>query len=106
MLFLLRLAPINPSLVSYVLGTTGVRFHAFLAACVGLLPAYFVAVYLGYAAKHATKLAGHVSEHSTAHHIATFTGLALSIVLLLGLAHYARKAIQEATAPSLAPQSG
>ena len=55
---LLRLTPINPVTVSYVLGATGARLAPFLAACLGLLPARFVEVYFGYVAKHMAKVSG------------------------------------------------
>jgi uncharacterized membrane protein YdjX (TVP38/TMEM64 family) len=55
---LLRLAPLNPATVSYVLGAAGTRFPGFLLACVGLVPHLAAEVYLGYAGKHLVHVAG------------------------------------------------
>lgn len=49
---LLRLAPLNPATMSYLLGAAGVRFSTFLTAWPALAPHLFVDLYLGYASKH------------------------------------------------------
>jgi len=62
--FLLRLTPVNPVTISYILGATGTRFATFIVACLGMIPSLFVEVYFGYVAKHVAKITGQVSEHS------------------------------------------
>lgn len=52
LLLLLRLAPLNPVVVSYALGVTRVAFSRFLFACIGLVPTHLVTVYFGYVARH------------------------------------------------------
>ena len=93
---LLRLSPLSPVTVSYVLGASGVRFSTFLIAMVGLLPTLFVSVYFGYVASHATKVAGDASEHSTTHTVLTFVGFLVAILVMIGIGRVAKKAIHEA----------
>ena len=99
---LLRLAPINPVSVSYVLGASGVRFSIFLLATVGLIPALFVEVYFGYLASHITTVAGNASEHSTLHTFMTIIGFVVCIVLMIYISRVASRAITEAEIDSVA----
>jgi uncharacterized membrane protein YdjX (TVP38/TMEM64 family) len=91
--FLLRLTPINPVTISYVLGATNTRFATFITACLGLIPVLFVEVYFGYVAKHVAKVSGQVSEHSTMHTALTIAGLVVSIALLVYVTRLARHAL-------------
>ena len=93
---LLRLAPINPVSVNYVLGASGVRFSTFLIATAGLIPGLFVEVYFGYMATHVTKVAGNVSEHSTLHTVVTVVGFVVCIVLMISITRVATKALADA----------
>jgi uncharacterized membrane protein YdjX (TVP38/TMEM64 family) len=102
--FLLRLTPINPVTVSYVLGATAARFATFFAACFGLVPSLFVEVYFGYVAKHVAKMSGNASEHSALHSALTIGGLLLCIAVLVYVVRLARQAIanSESQAPATA----
>lgn len=91
--FLLRLTPINPVSVSYVLGATQTRFATFITACLGLIPALFVEVYFGAVASHVAKVSGKVGEHSTLHTTLTIAGLVLSVGLLVYVTRVARRAL-------------
>ena len=62
---LLRLTPLIPATISYLLGAAGVRFSGFLIACLALTPNLVIEVYFGHVGKHAAQLAG--SEVRTAH---------------------------------------
>ena len=53
---LLRLTPLNPATVSYILGATGVRFPGFLLACLALTPHLLIEVYFGFAGKHLARI--------------------------------------------------
>ena len=99
---LLRLAPINPVSVSYVLGASGVRFSTFLIATVGLIPGLFVEVYFGYLASHVTKVAGKASEHSTLHTVVTVVGFVVCIVLMIAITRIATQALADAEGESAA----
>ena len=93
---LLRMAPISPVTVSYVLGATGVRFWTFLIATAGLIPAILMNAYFGYTANHVTKVAGNASEQSTMHTVATIVGLVVCVVISIAITRIATKAISDA----------
>jgi uncharacterized membrane protein YdjX (TVP38/TMEM64 family) len=95
---LLRLTPINPVSISYILGAAGTRFSTFLAACLGVVPAIFVEVYFGYVAKHVAKVSGGRSEHSTLHTAITIIGLLACVAMLVYVVRMARQAIRTAEA--------
>ncbi|TWU43795.1 TVP38/TMEM64 family inner membrane protein YdjZ [Novipirellula aureliae] len=97
---LLRLSPINPVSVSYVLGASGVRYSTFILATAGLIPGLFCEVYFGYLASHVTKVAGNVSEHSSLHTIVTVVGFVFCILLMVFISRIASKAIAEAESES------
>lgn len=94
--FLLRLSPLNPVLVSHVLGTTGTRYRVFLLACLGLVPGFFVQVYFGYAAKHMIKAAAQVGRHSTIETVVVAIGLVACVLLLVLVSRLAQNAIAQA----------
>jgi uncharacterized membrane protein YdjX (TVP38/TMEM64 family) len=92
-LFLLRLTPIHPVAVSYVLGATNTRFTTFLVASLGLIPGLFVEVYFGYVAKHVAKVSGNVSDDSTLHTGLTLAGLLVCVASLVYVTRLARRAL-------------
>ena len=93
---LLRLAPINPVSVNYVMGASGVSFATFLIATVGLIPGLFLEVYFGYLTSHVTKFAGNVREHSTLHTVVTVAGFVVCIVLMVVVSRIVSKALADA----------
>lgn len=93
--FLLRLTPINPVTVSYVLGATDTRFLPFLVASLGLVPSLLVEVYFGYVAKHVASVSGQTSEHSALHTAATIAGLLVCIVVLVYVVRLAQRALAD-----------
>jgi uncharacterized membrane protein YdjX (TVP38/TMEM64 family) len=93
--FLLRLTPINPVTVSYVLGATNTRYPPCLVACLGLVPSLFVEVYFGYVAKHVAKISGKATEHSTLQSAVTIAGLLICVVVLVYVVRVARRALAE-----------
>src|SRR4051794_30673570 len=96
---LLRLTPLNPASLSYVFGAAGVRFPAFLFACIGLAPHLLIEVYLGHAGQHLTRMTTGVAPHSFAHKAITVAGLVISAVVVLIISRIARKSIQEVLPP-------
>lgn len=94
LLLLLRLIPLNPATVSYLLGTTSVRFTLFLVACIGLIPGFFVEVYFGYLLNHVSnaKTAG---AFDSAHLAVTIVGFLLCAGTLVYLIVIARRALAE-----------
>lgn len=94
LLFLLRLVPINPAMVSYLLGTSSIRFSSFLIACLGLIPGFFVEVYFGYLIKHvSTATVDSTRTHSTLHTVAMLAGFAVCLVTFAYLTVIARRAL-------------
>lgn len=97
-LFLIRLTPLSPVAVSYLLGTTPTRFGPFLLACTGLIPGLVVEVYVGHVAKHVVHVAGDPAAHSWVHTALTVAGLVLCLTLMAYVTRIARRAIAEAEA--------
>jgi len=91
--FLLRLTPLNPVALNYVLGASGTHFPTYLAACAGMIPLLAVEVYFGHVAKHLAAVAGGVAEPSKAHTILTLVGLAVCVAVMVYILRIARTAL-------------
>lgn len=94
--FLMRFTPLNPMIVSYILATTGISYGVFLLGCLGIVPALFVQVYLGFTAKHMIKAAAQAQGHSMIETVVVVVGLVACLLLLLLVTRTARKAIAQA----------
>ena len=95
--FLLRLTPLNPASVSYLLGTTGVRFSTFMIACVGLLPHVCLEVYLGHAGVHFAEAAAGTTQAVPGEMLLLIGGLVIGVLTIIVIARIARKAVVRAT---------
>jgi uncharacterized membrane protein YdjX (TVP38/TMEM64 family) len=95
---LLRLTPLNPASVNYLLGAAGVRFSRFLLACLALTPHLLLEVYFGHAGKHAARLAGSEGRTAHLHDLVIFGGLAVCVVVMVFVSRLARKALSQAVA--------
>jgi uncharacterized membrane protein YdjX (TVP38/TMEM64 family) len=107
--FLLRLTPLNPATISYLLGVAGVRFPGFLVTSLGMYPLLFLEVYLGHAAKHLARVAGGKAHHHLLSDLALFGGLGVCLVVVYLVSKSARRAVQEAIAEentTSPPQTG
>jgi uncharacterized membrane protein YdjX (TVP38/TMEM64 family) len=91
--FLLRLTPMNPVIISYLLGAAGVRFRGFFVACFGLLPIFFVEVYFGYAGKHIVEMASRNKISDVLHDTVFIGGFIALIIVIFIISRIARKAI-------------
>jgi uncharacterized membrane protein YdjX (TVP38/TMEM64 family) len=92
---LLRLTPLNPPTLSYLLGAMGVRFRGFVVASLALIPMLFFEVYLGATGR---RLAGLSGPTTTGQDVALWGGLA-SAALVIGLVtRFSLRAVREATA--------
>lgn len=104
---LLRMAPLNPVSVSYLLGSTNTRFQTFIVASLALVPGLFVEVYFGHVAKHVARVADDPEQHGHGQFLLTVAGLVVCVALLVYLTRLARKAIaqyeQEAAGKPEAP---
>jgi uncharacterized membrane protein YdjX (TVP38/TMEM64 family) len=92
---LLRLTPLHPVTVNYLLGATNTRYVTFLIGCVGLIPGLFVEVYFGAAAKHIATASGQAGESSTIHTVLTVAGLLMAVGLLIYVTRISRRAISQ-----------
>ena len=90
--FLVRLAPVFPfTYINYAFGLTGVATTPYvLASLVGMTPATFAYVYIGYAAAHAA------SGSDSARTVLQVVGAVAAIVVTIIVARIAARAIREA----------
>lgn len=98
--FLVRLTPINPAIMSYLLGATHVRMTGFLFACLAHMPAIMVEVYFGHASTNMVKIAEGNMKHALLEDALLFGGLGACIIVLVVVSRMARKALVEAIADS------
>ena len=96
LLFLIRMAPVPASPVSYLMGVSKMRFDKFLAATMGLIPVGFASMYLGYAAIHWASTASKPKHHFGMGDLEVYAGLVVAIAGTAYIGHTARKALQEA----------
>lgn len=94
--FLLRLTPLNPAIVSYVLGAAAVRFRGFALASLASLPHSVLEVWFGHAGRHVARLAGSRSHAVEGHDLVTFGGLVLFVIVMTVIARKARRALLDA----------
>jgi len=95
---LLRLTPLNPTTISYLLGAAGVRFSGFLIACLALTPNLVIEVYFGHVGKHAARLIGSNARTAHLHDLAIIGGLAVCVAVMVLVSRMARKAVMQAVA--------
>lgn len=96
LLFMLRMAPIPASPISYLLGTTTMRYSQFLIGTIGLLPVAFASMYFGYAAVHATRTSYNPKHHFDLQDAFIFGGVILAIGLMAFIGHQAKKMLEQA----------
>lgn len=93
---LLRLTPLNPATINYLLGAASVRFTGFLIACLALTPNLAIEVYFGYAGDQAARLAGNGARTSHLHDLAMIGGLVVCVAVMVFVSRMARKAVMQA----------
>ena len=94
----LRLTPFNPTTVSYLLGATGVRFGPYLLACLGLIPAFVVEVYVGHVGRNLASAADRREAVGPWHDVLMVAGLVACLLVVLWMARIARRAVRDAVA--------
>jgi len=99
---LVRLTPLGPAMVSYLMGAAGVRFGGFMLACLVMIPAFLVEVYFGHAGVHIASMAGRIRGGFDLRDGLLLGGLVAVIVVMGLVGRVARRAIQEAAAKSKA----
>lgn len=86
---LLRLAPLNQTVISYSMGASGIRFAPFLAASIAMLPSIIFEVYLGHTGKHLALISVGAGHHGWRHGAILVVGL---IVVVIGVGFTSRVA--------------
>jgi uncharacterized membrane protein YdjX (TVP38/TMEM64 family) len=97
---LVRLTPVNPAILNYLLGATHVSLSGFLFACLAHMPAIMVEVYFGHASTNMVKSAEGNIKHALLEYALLFGGLAACLAVLVIVSRMARKALVEAIAES------
>lgn len=96
MVLLTRLSPVFPFvLLNYFLGLTAVRTRAYVAAnLIGMLPATFLFVYIGAAARDA--IAGQMDAAGFYQQILKYVGLLATVAVVVMVTRIARNALRDA----------
>jgi len=103
---LLRIAPLNPAAISYLLGAAGVRFLPFLLSCLALTPHLLLEVYLGDAGARLARLASVGASSSTwADEALLAGGLIAGGVAVIIVSRLAYRAVLKSTAQPLDTKS-
>lgn len=92
---LLRVMPLNPATMNYLLGAAGVKFPGFLLTSLAHTPNLLIELYFGYASKHAARLVGARAHTAQLHDLVIFGGLALCLVVMVLVSRIARKALMQ-----------
>jgi len=79
------------------MGVSGVRFVGFLVACTGLLPAFFLEVYFGYASKHIARMASRNELTVVMHDALIIGGFIAAVLVMIFISRIARQAVEAAT---------
>ncbi len=99
---LLRLTPLNPALISYLLGAAGVRFAGFMLASVVLVSHFAIEVYLGHAGKQILAGGFGVAQGGWQHGLLIYGGTALGLTAVILVSRAAHRAVLRAIAENSA----
>jgi uncharacterized membrane protein YdjX (TVP38/TMEM64 family) len=97
---LLRLTPLSPAMISYMLGAAGVRFQGFLLACLAMIPYLAVEVYAGYAGRHLARMAGRQGKELFLHDAVIVCGVIATIVVMVAVSRMAHDAVTKSVKES------
>ncbi|MBC02558.1 MAG: hypothetical protein CMJ34_04535 [Phycisphaerae bacterium] len=107
LVFLLRLSPLNFTVLNWMLAASRLRFRTVFLSALGMVPGNFSTVYVGYAARHTADLAARaragdpdvmVAGDSIAREITLYAGLGASILVSVIVTRIAVKALRAANA--------
>jgi len=96
--FLIRLSPLFPyGLQNYAFGLTDIRLPSYaLASWTGMIPGTILYVYFGWAAKGIAEIIAGEAAMSTPQKIFFFSGLAVTVAVVVMITRIAKKAIRNA----------
>ena len=97
---LVRLTPLGPAIVSYLVGAAGVRFGGFMLACLAMIPAFLLETYFGHAGVHVASMAGRLGGGFDRRDGLLLGGLVVVIVVMALVGRAARRAIQQVATKS------
>ena len=103
---LLRLTPLNPALISYLLGAAGVRFAGFMLAILLLTLHFIVEVYIGYAGKKLVTGEFGGSHGGWQHDLLVYGAAALGVVAIVLVSKAAHRAVLRAIAETNSNEKG
>jgi uncharacterized membrane protein YdjX (TVP38/TMEM64 family) len=102
---LLRMAPLNPAIISYLLGAAGIQFSGFLIGCLALTPNLAIEVYFGHAGKHVIRMTTGSARTAHMHDIAIIGGFMVCVVVIVLISRIARNAVMQAVVETETPES-
>ena len=114
LVFLLRLSPLNFTILNWILAASHVRFRTVMLGAIGMIPGNFSTVYIGYAARHTADLAaraqsgspdGIVAGDSLFQEISLYAGLGASVLVTVLVTRIAVKALKTSTESEGQPDS-
>lgn len=95
LMLLLRLGPFSYGMMNLILGASRVRFRAYAASMIGVIPGNFATVYFGATASHVAKRAAHADNLDDQHFIITIVGFLITVLVVAIIARAARRALRE-----------
>ena len=95
LMFLLRLAPVNYSLLCYVLSVSSAKFRPYALACLGMFPGNISTVYFGFTARHVTEVASHQASTNWVKETSIYAGLGFAILASAVVARIAMRAVKK-----------
>lgn len=105
LMFLMRLAPANFSLLNYICGVSNVRLWRYLLTLIGVIPGNLCTVYAGDVARHVSRLAGGEEHYRTMHYVLMIGGLFVAVLAVYMIARTAyRMAKEDCLSPT--PEEG
>ena len=106
LMVLMRLAPVNYSLLCYVLSVSSARFRPYALACLGMFPGNISTVYFGFTARHVTEVAADQASTSWVKEVSIYAGLGFAILASAIVARIAMRAVRKMQdTPSTDPQT-
>ncbi|MBM43413.1 MAG: hypothetical protein CMJ36_00145 [Phycisphaerae bacterium] len=95
LMFLLRLAPVNYSLLCYLLSVSSARLKPYTLACIGMFPGNISTVYFGFAARHVSEVASHNTSTDWVKEASIYSGLAFTVIASTFVARMAMRTVRK-----------
>jgi uncharacterized membrane protein YdjX (TVP38/TMEM64 family) len=95
LMFLLRLAPMNYSLLCYLLSVSSARLKPYALACLGMFPGNISTVYFGFAARHVSEVASHNQPTDWVKEASIYSGLAFTVIASTFVARLAMHTVRK-----------